>query len=152
MSFTVTFYTTEADPIEVDKALTLVKTVEGVLYKETTDRKTPQLILAYDVNIEGANYCLVNGYYYFIEDYQYGQQRLILQLKRDILMSFKDDIYDMYAIVKRQENEFFTYINDDKLPIDCRRLVTGFKFPYGFSDTDELLLLVNGKGGGGNNE
>ena len=82
----------------------------------------------------------------------HGQQRLILQLKRDILMSFKDQIYEMNGIIKRQENEFFTYINDDKLPIDCRRLVTGFKFPGGFSNTDELLLLVNGKGGGVSNE
>lgn len=145
MSFTATFYNTLDDPRTVTKTLSQVKQLTAVIYKETTDRRTPQLILAYDADIEGANYVLINGYYYYITDYYYGQQRLVLQLKRDLLMTFNTEILAMNAIVKRQEKKFFTYLTDEKLPVEKRRLVTGREFDTGFSETDELILLVNGR-------
>lgn len=142
MSLTATFYINESDNRVVTKTITQKKQLD-VVFKETDDLKRPVLELAYDTDLEGSNYCYLNGYYYYITDMQYSQQRLQLQLHADLLMTYATQIKNLTAIVSRQENKYYPYLHDDRLPIKAFQEITTINFPYGFDDP-EMVLVVSG--------
>lgn len=142
MSLTATFYINESDNRVVAKTITQKK-VLSVIFKETDDLKRPVLELAYDTDLEGSNYCELNGYYYYITDMQYSQQRLQLQLRADLLMTYSTEIKALTAIIARQENKYYPYLQDDRLPIKKYQEVTTINFENVFDDP-EMLLIVNG--------
>lgn len=142
MSLTATFYINESDNRVVTKTITQKK-VLSVIFKETDDLKRPVLEMAYDTDLEGSNYCELNGYYYYITDMQYSQQRLQLQLRADLLMTYATQIKNLTAIIARQENKYYPYLQDDRLPIKKYQEVTTINFDNVFDDP-EMLLIVNG--------
>lgn len=112
-------------------------------FKQDESRLNPSLILQHNVDIEGANYCKVGDRYYYITDLTYSQQRIILTLHEDVLMSHAADILKLGVIVDRQTNEGNPYLKDPEMPVEAKRNVQVKIFPYGFSG-DTYILATNG--------
>lgn len=112
-------------------------------FKQDESRLNPSLILQHNVNIEGANYCSINSRYYYITEITYSQQRIILTLHEDVLMSHASDILKLGVIVDRQSYEGNPYLKDMEMPVEAKRNVQVKIFPYGFSG-DTYILATNG--------
>lgn len=112
-------------------------------FKQDESRLNPSLILQHSANIEGANYCSIGDRYYYITDITYSQQRIILTLHEDVLMSHASDILKLGVIVDRQTNEGNPYLKDMEMPVEAKRNVQVKIFPYGFSG-DTYILATNG--------
>ena len=147
---TVTFYSNNADNRKVDKTseLTTLRTLTNVHFYRDENKGGPALELAYDQTIfEDANYCYIQelNHYYYMSEPTMSQQRITFSLTSDLLMTFKDDILDLECIIARQESEYNTYLNDNRLPVLNRHDVTTLLFPSGFSDDHyECIMSVNG--------
>lgn len=119
----------------------------NVIYKENENKDTPNLELAYNSDLyEHANYayCLDTGYYFYLTEPVCANHRLFFNAEVDLLMTYKDDIKKLGAIIARQENSFNTYIEDDRVAVFANRKVNAIKFPSGFSNTDNYILATNG--------
>lgn len=114
-----------------------------VIFKQDESRLNPSLILQHNTGIEGANYCKVGDRYYYITDVTYSQQRIILSLHEDVLMSHASDILKLGVIVDRQSYEGNPYLKDGEMPVEAKRNVQVKIFPYGFSG-DTYILATNG--------
>lgn len=148
---TFTFYQYKDDKKRVDKTNylgTALATKNNCIFKDSEDKGTPQLELAYDANIKDANYVYIQelaAYYYLNEPIMAGQ-RFIFNATKDLLMSEKDNILNLECIVSRQQNAYNAYLNDSRLPIMNRQKVNTLPFPSGFADRtqDSIILVVNG--------
>lgn len=118
----------------------------NVIYKDDETKDTPTLEMAYNAALAGATYayCVDTGYYFYLSEPTLSAQRLYFNCEVDLLMSYKDDILKLGCIIDRQENEFNTYLVDDKAPILNRRVVNTLKFPTGFSNNDSYILATTG--------
>lgn len=112
-------------------------------FKQDESRLNPTLILQHSADIEGANYCSIDDRYYYITDLTYSQQRIILSLHEDVLMTYYDEILNLGVILDRQENEGNPYMKDMEMPVEAKRNVQCKIFPYGFSG-DTYILATNG--------
>lgn len=112
-------------------------------FKQDESRLNPSLILQHSAGIEGANYCSIDDRYYYITDITYSQQRIILSLHEDVLMTYSSDILNLGVIVDRQTNEGNPYLKDPEMPVEAKRNVQVKIFPYGFSG-DTYILATNG--------
>lgn len=119
----------------------------NVIYKDDNPKDAPTLELAFNRNLyENANYCYntENGYYYYLTEPVMSAQRLFFTCETDLKMTYKNDILNLGCIIERQENEFNTYLVDDKAPVLNKRLVNTLKFPNGFSNNDSYILATTG--------
>lgn len=113
-----------------------------VIFKDDESREDPRLILAYNSHISEANYVLLNDHYYYIMGMTYSQQRIILQLHEDVLMTYKDKILQLGVILDRQENVGNPYLKDSEMPVLAKRNVQCKIFTSGFSDYTYILATT----------
>ena len=113
-----------------------------VIFKDDESREDPRLILSYNSHISEANYVLLNDHYYYIMGMTYSQQRIILQLHEDVLMTYKDKILGLGVILDRQENEGNPYLKDGEMPVEAKRSVQCKIFTTGFSDYTYILATT----------
>ena len=114
-----------------------------VVFKDDESREDPRLILTYNSHIEEANYVEFNNHYYYIMGMTYSQQRIILQLHEDVLMTYRDKILNLGVILDRQENVGNPYLKDSEIPVEAKRSVQCKIFPKGFSG-DTYILATTG--------
>ena len=64
----------------------------------------------------------------------------------DVLMSFRGDIYQLYAVVDKQKMDINgdEYIDDGSLVSDNIMFTTVYNFPSGFNNTPEYILITAG--------
>ena len=150
-AFTFTFYSNTADNRIVDKTsyLTQLGNTKTVIYKDNNDKGNPTLELSHDSTIDNANYayCSETGYYYYLSEPMYSQQRVIYTTTVDLLMTYKSEIKNLKCIIARQESKYNAYLNDDRLPVLNKQEVSILPFPGGFThpSNDSILLVVNGR-------
>ncbi|MBR2705445.1 MAG: discoidin domain-containing protein [Clostridia bacterium] len=116
-----------------------------VIFKADETKNNPTLELAYNSNLDDCNYVHINNYYYYIVDRTYSKNRVIFQLKPDLLMTFKNDILNLGVILARQEHEFNTYLKDTEQAILTKRVVDTREAEHGFNTTDTFILATCGK-------
>lgn len=123
----------------------------NVIYKKDVSRDNPILECAYNSELIKSNYCYIEdiGYYYYITNVEYSQQRLYFTCSPDLLMTYKNDIMNNYAIIERQElvENANTYLNDDQLPVLAKQELGALVFDNPvrpFTDSVEMLIIVNG--------
>lgn len=144
---TVTFYSVDDDPRVVTKTLgTATLTLNNVKLKNDTDVINPVLELANNANLMGSNYFYIQefGRYYNVTDQTTNSLGLFVTGHVDVLKSWDADIRTLDCIVKRNANKYNAYIPDEKLMLSAYEHVMTIPFSQGFSDTEELLLAVNG--------
>lgn len=64
----------------------------------------------------------------------------------DVLMSFRGDIYQLYAVVDKQKMDINgdEYIDDGSLVSDNIMFTTVYNFPSGFNNVPEYILITAG--------
>lgn len=145
---TVTFYVVEDDNRVVNKNLgEPVLTLSTVKCKEDVDILNPVLELKNDTNLMNANYFYVDTWerFYYITDKETNNLGLFITGHVDVLKTYNTEIRALQGVVGRNESKYNTYIPDEKMKISSDINVMTIPFPYGFSNTDELLLAVNGR-------
>lgn len=113
-----------------------------VVFKDDESREDPRLILSYNSHIAEANYVKLNNHYYYIMGLTYSQQRIILQLHEDVLMTYRDKILKLGVILDRQENAGNPYLKDSEMPVLAKRNVQCKIFTSGFSDYTYILATT----------
>lgn len=116
MSFPIVLCKNSSPMKKVDKALTVIQTVNGVLREGTSVVDPVILIESAPANVvANANYARIEtfGRYYYITDIKSGPNGLwIISMHVDVLMSYKTAIRAQNAIIARQENEYNMYLDD----------------------------------------
>lgn len=116
--------------------------------KADTSVLKPTLILQSASSLAGFNYMYIQDFnrYYFIDDIV-SKNNVIWEVSGhvDVLQTYKAGILSNTAVLRRQQNKYNTYLNDDKWPVYTYDDVITFKFTdSGFKKALEYLLVVAG--------
>lgn len=156
----ITLYKYSGDPRVVNKSLESTSSTISVIEPyEALDELRGSIIIAGSAANESANYCLLNGRYYYIEDrIKDTAGRLRLNLREDVLMTLKNKLYKLSAVFDRVTTTTLMQATiPDNLPLQSYRmtseytsshLYTDFHFgdPTGVNDLD-FIVVLGGKGG-----
>ena len=146
---TFTFYQYTDDKKRVDKTNylgTALATKNNCVFKKPEDKGQPQIVVAYDSAILTANYLYIAelSSYYYLSEPILANQRLVFNATKDLLFTEKDNIKNLKCIISRQESKYNAYLNDDRYPVLNKQQVNTLAFPVGFSNSEDILLIVNG--------
>lgn len=150
MSFTVTLQNNSSPKNQLDKTLTEVASLIGVL-KEDSSVVDPIILVrpnAYQMAsiLSVVNYMTITtfGRSYFITDKIVTNNVLIeLHAHCDVLTSYASAIRGNEAIIYRQENDWNLYLDDGSFQVYNNPNILTRPFPSGFS-TLEFILAVAG--------
>lgn len=114
---TITFYNNSAEENVVDKTNFIVQASEvvGVL-KEKTNIINPVITFNFDA-IPDFNYAYIDSFdrYYFVTDItSIGKNMWEISFKEDVLMTYKDGIFDLNGFIDRNEFDYDEAIEDTK--------------------------------------
>lgn len=141
-----TFYENLSDNRVVDKDLRTMKNNIPIILKDDTDILKPTFILQYDEDILNSNYIYVTELkrYYYIENITLSQKRIYVTASVDVLNTYKDDILNLKAVLKRQENKYNTYLNDENYKALEYSFIHTLSFPSGFNVQSYILAICGG--------
>lgn len=143
MAIIIELYDCTSPPNYVNKVITLVDSLSGTLRKPTS-------VINPDIIIErerptGFNYVHIPsfGRYYFVRGISSEGNNLVgISLHVDVLMTYAPEIREARAIIKRQENDFNLYLNDDKFAIYQNMKNKTLVFPNSFTGESYILALA----------
>ena len=121
-----------------------------ILFKRDTTLEKPTFILDSEISIDNnvVNYLYVAGNVkrcYYVNDVLFTQGHIELLCEVDPLMSFKNEILEQPAIIKRQATKINYYLNDDKLKANQYTHRDTYRFSGGFDpNAQEFILTVVG--------
>lgn len=140
---TITLYNNTSPSNFVNKSITVVSTLTGTLRNPTS--VTDPVITIERSDPTGFNYARVEefGRYYFITGISSESNALIsISLHVDVLMTYKEGIRNMYAIIRRQENKYNLYLDDGIFKGYQNTKHKVIQFPYGFTEYSYILALA----------
>ena len=144
--FDISFYVNSSEKNKLDKALTLITTVSGVL-KESTSIIDPVIVIEGDLSsFTGCNYMIIGtfGRSYFVNNIRSVNNVLIeITAHVDVISTYKNSIRANSAIIRKQERNWNLYLNDGSLRVYQNPDVVVKTFPSGFT-TQEFVLAVAG--------
>ena len=144
MSFTLNLYRNNSEKIALDKSLTLIAYYNGVLKAETSII-TPTILVECDLNdVALANYAYIPTFqrYYFITNITSVRKSLVqFDMHCDVLASFKTQIRNNEAVIKRQESQYNLYTDDKQMRYYAKPRVTVKEFPHGFTGFTPVLSM-----------
>lgn len=120
-TFNINTYHNTAEPNRVDKSsfLTAVSTLSGAL-RAPCSLINPSILIQ-QTTAPQFNYVYISsfGRYYFVTNITAVNQKLWqIDLKCDVLMTYKSGVQTLSAIIGRQENDYNADLNDTDLPIE----------------------------------
>lgn len=121
MAFNIVFYTNSAEPNRVDKTsyLTQSQTLTGTL-RESTSIVNPSITIQ-SSNVPRFNYAYIAQFhrYYFVTGITSVSKDIWqIDMRCDVLMSYKTGIGALSAVVGRQENDTNPDLIDSELPVE----------------------------------
>lgn len=144
--FDISFYVNSSEKNKVDKTLTLITTISGVL-KESTSIIDPVIVIeGYLTAFTGCNYMQIEtfGRSYFVNNIRSISNGLIeISAHVDVLSTYKNAIRKNQAILRKQQNSWNLYLNDGSLRVYQDPEIIVKAFPSGFT-TQEFVLAVAG--------
>lgn len=142
-----TFYENLSDNRVVDKDLRTMKNNIPIILKDDTDILKPTFILQYDEDILNSNYIYITELkrYYYIENITLSQKRIYVTASVDVLNTYKNDILNLKAVLKRQENKYNTYLNDENYKALEYSFIHTLNFPSGFNTQSYILAICGGE-------
>lgn len=151
-----TFYNNASDPRTINKNISSVVSYSALQWKSDTSILNPSFITGYDVKLLTANYVYVStlSRYYFIVDITVlAAKQILIQCKCDVLQTYRTQILALPVIVKRQENKYNLYMDDDKFIVkNTRQMVSkqinssAFSPSTANSGTANFVLSIAGGG------
>lgn len=147
----IIFYKTESANNVVNKVLTDDITLTGQMNGEI-DVINPTIRVASNVLIEH-NYCYIpdfKRYYYVTRDNIVRKGIHTFYMNVDVLMSFRNEIFDILALLERQESpDYSNPYYDSGYVLDSRETTEKINFTSPFNNGEYVLITI--KGGGVNN-
>lgn len=152
-------YQTNASNIRIDKGVDHLHTYTNIVLKDNTSIVTPTIKLrASDVNVLKGNYCYIPKFkrFYYVTDirnlggWEFDEEQQLdlylweLDLKCDVLMSFRSEIINHDAIFTKGESGWNLYLNDSNIQIDNRTRTIIKKFPNSLTNDYTYVLLLAG--------
>lgn len=140
---TITLYYNSSPPNFVNKTIVEVESMEGTL-RSPTSIIDPVVILERNSPM-GFNYVYIPEFrrYYYVSGISSESNNLIaVAMHVDVLMTFKTEIANMNAIVKRQENQYNLYLDDGIFKAYQNPKHKLIKFPNGFTEFSYILALA----------
>lgn len=149
MSFTIKLMSNLSPVEKIGKNLQAGVDLTGCTLKDTTSIISPVIrVRSSDIGIPTYNYMYIEefGRYYFIDDIVSVNDGLWeISAHVDVLETYKRGILGNTAVLRRQQNKFNTYLNDERWPVYTYDDVITFKFTdSGFKKSLEYLLIVAG--------
>lgn len=144
----VTLYKNNSEYNEINKLLTNDLPFDGYM-REEVSIKSPVIKIQSNTYLGGYNYAYIETYgrYYFINDIKIIRTDLYeLYLREDVLMSFKEDILNSYAIIDNTtESEITEYMSDSNVWQTIVKDKTDIlSFSSGLSETGGYVLITAG--------
>lgn len=143
----VQFYYNQSDARQINKVLVAGETFDGQARDEVN---VINPVVIFDTpNILPYNYAYIPEFqrYYTIADKNAYREGLFeVTFDVDVLMSFRQDIFNMSAVVDKQTMAINgdEYIDDSSLVADNVQFVQVFNYPNGFNENPEYVLITAG--------
>lgn len=143
----VTFYYNQSDARQINKVLITGETFEGQARDEVN--VINPIVLFDTPDILSYNYAYIPEFqrYYTITDKNAHREGLFeVTFDVDVLMSFRQDIFNMSAVVDKQTMAINgdEYIDDSSLVADNVQFIQVFDYPNGFNENPEYVLITAG--------
>lgn len=146
MSFSIILQRNNSEKNKVDKTLTTIATMTGTLKNETSIID-PVIIFETSLSdLKNCNYCTISefGRSYFVNNIRSVRNGLVeLTCHVDVLSTYKSQIRQQFAIIKRQQENWNLYLNDGSFKVYQNPMVLTKQFPAGFS-TPSFVMAVAG--------
>lgn len=143
----VKFYYNQSDDRTINKILIPGDEYEGVPRDEIS---IMQPIVRFDrAEVLRYNYAYISEFqrYYSISDKtSYREGIWDIAFSVDVLMSFRNDIINLVAVVDKQSDRVIgnEYIDDYSLVTENKMFKNIYNFPNGFNDEGEYILITAG--------
>lgn len=112
----IQFYICNSDDDVLDKNISAYGSAKDVTVKEEINL-LDFIIPFNDASLVNVNYAYMMGRYYYCEPIINAGNLTGIHFKVDALMSWKDNIKGIYAIVDRTGSQYNTYLNDPEIKI-----------------------------------
>lgn len=147
MAFNIVLQTNTSEKNKVDKTITTIGTVSGVL-KDNTSIVNPVFRIAGNLsNYTGCNYMTVEafGRSYFVTDIRSVNGGFVeITGHCDVLSTFKTQIRANTAIIRKSERNWNLYLNDGSLKAYQYPDVYTKPFPYPVGGNPTYVLAIAG--------
>lgn len=124
------------------------ETVYSGTLRDSTNLYNPSILISTSQILSNFNYCYIPQFhrYYYINNMEiYRNGVWNLDLKCDVLMSFKNSIAECYAIVNHTtENNTTNYMSSDIWKTLVKDKTDIINFPHGLLETGEYILITAG--------
>lgn len=142
-SVTINLYNNQSDPDTLSKSISSQGS-KTVLIREETDILHFRIPFN-DTSIDDINYAEMMGRYYYVHSILDNAGITWLQFDVDALMSWKNQIQNLYGIAERTGNKYNTYLPDNQMKITAYTNVhTVEANGTGFSQNLKYYLLTIG--------
>lgn len=145
MSFSIVLQRNSSENNKVDKTLTTITTMTGTLKNETSIIDPVIFFEASLSDLKNCNYCTISdfGRSYFVNNIRSIRNGLVeLSCHVDVLSTYKSQIRQQFALVKRQENYWNLYLNDGSFKVYQNPMVLTKLFPSGFTSQHFVLAVA----------
>lgn len=148
----IKLYNTTSEKNRLDKTLTTVATLNGVL-KSDSSIINPVIMIERNAPT-GFNYVKITDFnrYYFVNDIVVNRNKLMtISLNIDVLMSYKDEIKTQNIIIDKSTSDYDLYLRDENLKTNVKTKTDIKQFPSGLSSNGTFILITaGGEGSNGN--
>lgn len=137
---TVTLFNNSSDKRQLNKNITEIKTIAAIS-KGDINIISPTIIINYFNNVD-FNYCYISDFkrYYFVNSITLLQgQRVQIELKIDVLMTYKEEIKNLTVNVLRYENIEPTFLTDSRIPLFSDTIQKVIEFPENIFNLENPL-------------
>lgn len=141
----IILYKNQSEKNKINKVLTTVATITGTL-RDKSSVVNPDIVIEYN-DPTGFNYCYIDEFerYYFVENVVVLNNKLIqLNLRVDVLESFKTAILQQHIIIGKSTNKIDEYLPDENLVVNVKTKTDIVNFPNGLLNDGEFILITAG--------
>ena len=138
----LTLYQNTSNERTVNKNITSIKEVTGILREETSITNPSILIETTGNYILECNYVYIKNLqrYYYIRSIDFVRKNLWrINLHIDVLMTYKDKIADMRCLISRASSEWFSRIQDSEVILASSPIIDVEEIPNNIFDATEGL-------------
>lgn len=145
MSFSIVLQRNTSEKNKVDKTLTAITTMTGTLKNETSIIDPVIFFEASLSDLKNCNYCTISefGRSYFVNNIRSVRNGLIeLTCHVDVISTYKTQIRNQFAMIKRQQENWNLYLNDGTFKVYQNPMVLTKLFPSGFTSPQFVLAVA----------
>lgn len=143
--FSITMQRNNSEKIKLDKSITDIATISGVL-RDKTSIIDPVIVIEGDISAYvNCNYMTIPsfGRSYFINNITSVNNNLFeISAHVDVLSTYKESIRSNYAIIARQEKKWNLYLNDGVFKTYQNPFIVTKAFPSGFTEQHFIFSVA----------